>query len=144
MRSAIATTPFSWSTKRYAGDLESLASVAHRPGYSFVRADIVDAAKMGGMIESFEPDAPIVEGCLQQREGADDVGLDEGGRAVGGAIQAVGINSHAQTMSETAATGPGTREWLLSAPAGTTDQEGRRKGSAPAIVPSKKPPAARR
>ena len=29
---------------------------------------------------------PIVEGCLQQREGADDVGLDEGGRAVDGAI----------------------------------------------------------
>ena len=30
--------------------------------------------------------APIVEGCLQQRKGADDVGLDEGGRAVDGAI----------------------------------------------------------
>ena len=41
----------------YAGDLESLAPVAHRPGYSFVRADIVDAAKMRSVIESFEPDA---------------------------------------------------------------------------------------
>jgi hypothetical protein len=37
----------------YAGDLESLAPVA------FVRADIVDAAKMRGMIESFEPDACV-------------------------------------------------------------------------------------
>jgi dTDP-glucose 4,6-dehydratase len=41
----------------YAGDLESLAPVAHNPGYSFVRADIVDAAKMRGVIESFESDA---------------------------------------------------------------------------------------
>ena len=41
----------------YAGDLESLAPVAHAPGYSFVRADIVDASKMRGVIESFEPDA---------------------------------------------------------------------------------------
>jgi dTDP-glucose 4,6-dehydratase len=41
----------------YAGDLESLAPVAHRPGYSFVRADIVDAAKMRDLIGSFEPDA---------------------------------------------------------------------------------------
>jgi dTDP-glucose 4,6-dehydratase len=41
----------------YAGDLESLAPVANHPGYSFVRADIVDAAKMRDLIESFEPDA---------------------------------------------------------------------------------------
>ena len=41
----------------YAGDLESLTPVAHCPGYSFVRTDIVDAAKMRSVIESFEPDA---------------------------------------------------------------------------------------
>jgi dTDP-glucose 4,6-dehydratase len=40
----------------YAGDLESLAPVANRPGYSFVRGDIVDAAKMRDLIGSFEPD----------------------------------------------------------------------------------------
>jgi dTDP-glucose 4,6-dehydratase len=41
----------------YAGDLESLAPVASHPGYSFVRADIVDAAKMRDLIERFQPDA---------------------------------------------------------------------------------------
>jgi dTDP-glucose 4,6-dehydratase len=41
----------------YAGDLESLAPVANRLRYSFVRADIVDAAKMRDVIESFQPDA---------------------------------------------------------------------------------------
>jgi dTDP-glucose 4,6-dehydratase len=41
----------------YAGDLESLAPVANRLGYSFVRADIVDATKMRDVIESFQPDA---------------------------------------------------------------------------------------
>jgi dTDP-glucose 4,6-dehydratase len=41
----------------YAGDLESLAPVANLPRYSFVRADIVDAAKMRDVIESFQPDA---------------------------------------------------------------------------------------
>jgi dTDP-D-glucose 4,6-dehydratase len=42
----------------YAGDLESLAPVANSPGYSFVRADIIDAAKMRDVIESFS--APII------------------------------------------------------------------------------------
>jgi nucleoside-diphosphate-sugar epimerase len=37
----------------YAGDLESLAPVAHKPGYSFVRADIVDAAKIRELVGSF-------------------------------------------------------------------------------------------
>jgi dTDP-glucose 4,6-dehydratase len=41
----------------YAGDLESLAPVAARSGYSFVRADIVDAAKMRDVVASFRPDA---------------------------------------------------------------------------------------
>jgi len=41
----------------YAGDLEALAPVANRPGYSFVRADIIDAAKIRDVIESFQPDA---------------------------------------------------------------------------------------
>ena len=40
----------------YAGDLESLAPVASHPRYSFVRADIVDMAKMRHLIESFQPD----------------------------------------------------------------------------------------
>jgi len=41
----------------YAGDLESLASVAQDPRYAFVRADIADAVKMREVIESFAPDA---------------------------------------------------------------------------------------
>jgi len=41
----------------YAGDLEALAAVAQHPRYAFVRADIVDAAKMHSVIESFAPDA---------------------------------------------------------------------------------------
>ena len=40
----------------YAGDLGSLKSVVHLPGYSFVRADIVDAAKMREVIAGFQPD----------------------------------------------------------------------------------------
>lgn len=41
----------------YAGDLESLMPVANSPGYSFVRADIIDAVRMRDLIESFQPDA---------------------------------------------------------------------------------------
>ena len=41
----------------YAGDLEALAPVAADLRYSFVRADIADAAKMREVINSFAPDA---------------------------------------------------------------------------------------
>jgi dTDP-glucose 4,6-dehydratase len=41
----------------YAGDLESLMPVSNSPGYSFVRADIIDAVRMRDLIESFQPDA---------------------------------------------------------------------------------------
>jgi dTDP-glucose 4,6-dehydratase len=41
----------------YAGDLEALAAVAQDSRYTFVRADIVDAATMYDVIESFAPDA---------------------------------------------------------------------------------------
>jgi dTDP-glucose 4,6-dehydratase len=41
----------------YAGNLDSLAPVAHDPRYRFVRADIVDAAKMRDAFDIFRPDA---------------------------------------------------------------------------------------
>ena len=40
----------------YAGNLESLAPVAHYPRYAFVRADIVDRKKVGNAFEQFQPD----------------------------------------------------------------------------------------
>ena len=40
----------------YAGNLDSLAPVANNPRYSFVRADIADAAKMKDIFASYEPD----------------------------------------------------------------------------------------
>jgi dTDP-glucose 4,6-dehydratase len=40
----------------YAGNLESLASVANDPRYAFVRADIVDGKKVGKVFEEFHPD----------------------------------------------------------------------------------------
>src|SRR5208282_1457251 len=40
----------------YAGNLESLAPVANNPRYSFVRADIADAATMNDIFASYEPD----------------------------------------------------------------------------------------
>ena len=40
----------------YAGNLESLASVADNPNYSFVKADICDATAMSAAINSFQPD----------------------------------------------------------------------------------------
>ncbi len=40
----------------YAGNLESLSPVAADPRFSFIRADIADAAKMGDVFESFRPE----------------------------------------------------------------------------------------
>jgi len=40
----------------YAGNLDSLQSVASNPRYSFVRADILDAPKMREVFASFRPD----------------------------------------------------------------------------------------
>jgi len=40
----------------YAGNLASLASVAENPRYSFVRADVADAAKMKEVLFGFRPD----------------------------------------------------------------------------------------
>src|SRR5208282_1450437 len=40
----------------YAGNLESLAPVANNPRYSFVQADIADAATMNDIFASYEPD----------------------------------------------------------------------------------------
>ena len=43
----------------YAGNLDSLALVKDRPNFKFVRADIVDAAKMRGVLASFQPDVVL-------------------------------------------------------------------------------------
>jgi len=40
----------------YAGNLDSLAPVSNDPRYAFMRADIVDAAKMREVFESYAPD----------------------------------------------------------------------------------------
>jgi dTDP-glucose 4,6-dehydratase len=40
----------------YAGNLDSLQPIANNPRYSFVQADILDAAKMREVIASFHPD----------------------------------------------------------------------------------------
>jgi dTDP-glucose 4,6-dehydratase len=40
----------------YAGNLESLAPVADNPRYAFVRADIVDAARMADVFSNYRPD----------------------------------------------------------------------------------------
>ena len=40
----------------YAGNLDSLAPVAHDPRYAFERADIADALRMREIIEGFQPD----------------------------------------------------------------------------------------
>jgi len=41
----------------YAGNLDSLAAVADRPGYRFVRADIRDAPAIAALLASEQPDA---------------------------------------------------------------------------------------
>ncbi|SFJ10580.1 dTDP-glucose 4,6-dehydratase [Pseudomonas guineae] len=41
----------------YAGNLESLASVAHHPRYSFLQADIADSAVVSQALAEFQPDA---------------------------------------------------------------------------------------
>jgi dTDP-glucose 4,6-dehydratase len=41
----------------YAGNLASLAPIANNPRYSFVRADVADAARMQEVFSSFQPDA---------------------------------------------------------------------------------------
>ena len=43
----------------YAGNMESLASVADDPRFSFVKADIKDAAKMRSVFSSYRPDIVI-------------------------------------------------------------------------------------
>ncbi len=40
----------------YAGNLASLAPIANNPRYSFVRADIADAARMKDVFSSYRPD----------------------------------------------------------------------------------------
>lgn len=40
----------------YAGNLDSLEPIANHPRYSFVQADILDAAKMREVISSYRPD----------------------------------------------------------------------------------------
>lgn len=41
----------------YAGNLESLASVANRPRYQFLKADIVDSDTVNAALQRFQPDA---------------------------------------------------------------------------------------
>lgn len=41
----------------YAGNLESLASVANHPGYRFMQADIADSAAVSQALAEFQPDA---------------------------------------------------------------------------------------
>ena len=41
----------------YAGNLESLASVAHHPRYTFSQTDICDRAALDELFENFQPDA---------------------------------------------------------------------------------------
>ncbi|BCG27594.1 dTDP-glucose 4,6-dehydratase [Pseudomonas tohonis] len=41
----------------YAGNLESLASVAENPRYQFLKADIADSAAVGAALQRFQPDA---------------------------------------------------------------------------------------
>lgn len=41
----------------YAGNLESLASVAHHPRYQFVQADICDASHIKQLFNDYQPDA---------------------------------------------------------------------------------------
>jgi dTDP-glucose 4,6-dehydratase len=43
----------------YAGNLDSLTPVAKHPRFSFVRADIADAAQMRSVFASFQPDTVI-------------------------------------------------------------------------------------
>src|SRR5437016_14383740 len=43
--------------RTYAGNLDSLAPVSNDPRYSFMRADIADAAKIREAFENFQPDA---------------------------------------------------------------------------------------
>ena len=40
----------------YAGNLESLEPVSNDPRYAFVRADIIDSARMKDVFESYQPD----------------------------------------------------------------------------------------
>lgn len=41
----------------YAGNLESLASIADNPRYQFFKADIADSAAVGAALQRFQPDA---------------------------------------------------------------------------------------
>ncbi|UXY52702.1 dTDP-glucose 4,6-dehydratase [Pseudomonas tohonis] len=41
----------------YAGNLESLASIADNPRYQFLKADIADSAAVGAALQRFQPDA---------------------------------------------------------------------------------------
>jgi dTDP-glucose 4,6-dehydratase len=43
----------------YAGNLENLAPVAEKPGYSFVRGDICEAALVNELIQTEQPDAIV-------------------------------------------------------------------------------------
>jgi dTDP-D-glucose 4,6-dehydratase len=55
----------------YADDLESLKPVFRFSGYSFVRADIVDAAKIRDVIESFQPDVIMQSRAREPRRWLD-------------------------------------------------------------------------
>ena len=43
----------------YAGNLDSLQSVADKPGYRFVQADICDAGQVEKIVNEFQPDAIV-------------------------------------------------------------------------------------
>jgi dTDP-glucose 4,6-dehydratase len=43
----------------YAGTLSSLESIANRPNYEFVQADIADAAAVGAVFARFDPDVVV-------------------------------------------------------------------------------------
>jgi len=46
-------------TLTYAGNLENLKDIEHRPNYRFVRADITDAAEMSSVFREHRPDGII-------------------------------------------------------------------------------------
>jgi dTDP-glucose 4,6-dehydratase len=60
IRKALATTDFhvvNIDKLTYAGNLESLVSVAKNPRYSFEKADICDQDKMQSLFQKYKPDA---------------------------------------------------------------------------------------
>ena len=48
----------------YAGNMETLAEAMKNPRFSFVRADIADAAAMDGLFQREQPDVVVCTGVL--------------------------------------------------------------------------------